>query len=98
MDISFLGRFRSPSPLHGAPLQPGLGIFSYLPPEIRNMIWDIILKSVAPLGHSIKDTDKKEDPDARIPITELMIIYTSKQLYHDLTNIYYGLNIQDAQD
>ncbi|KAL8848971.1 MAG: hypothetical protein Q9221_006002 [Calogaya cf. arnoldii] len=98
MDISFLGRFRSSPPVvHGAPWQPGLGTFSYLPPEIRNVIWDLILQSIAPLNHSVNDTDKKQLPDAPIPITELMIIYASKQLYHNITNIYYGNNIEDVQ-
>ncbi|CAO1603210.1 hypothetical protein XANCAGTX0491_006802 [Xanthoria calcicola] len=69
----------------GAPWQPGLGAFICLPPDIRDMIWRLCLQSVAPIDHSIKDKDPYT-----IPVTQFMIIYTSRQLLHEITSIYYG--------
>ncbi|KAL8669862.1 MAG: hypothetical protein Q9168_005566 [Polycauliona sp. 1 TL-2023] len=69
---------------HGAPWQPGLGTLGYLPPEIRDMIWVFYLDYALPIDHSVADRNS----DA-IPITELMLIYASKQLHQIITEIYY---------
>ena len=81
----FFPNIRSFPLYQGAPWQPSLGAFSCLPPEIRDMIWLLCLQSVVPIDHSIKD----RDPDS-VPITQFMIIYTSRQLSDEITDIYYA--------